>query len=225
MQRRKVSLLQVCRALRQEFRSLLLRTPLVISLDAAAKYVTAFYPLLTPFPAETEIPPCRITLTQSTEPGLVYLAPLLKLLYDRPALDFLSEQPWPGDSLGAKLNFLFADKKRAPLWKAALHSTVTEIIYSETHTYIEYWARRSWKTWGTMPHLHILLETHGVKLPSIIEDSKSPVPLRLKDYLSDLGLVQRKRGVIKVSSSHNARMSRRGELRGGLRFDLNNETR
>lgn len=117
----------MCRILRQEFRPLFLQAPLDIPIDLAAKHIDAFYPLSTPFPAETELPLCRISLKPKPETGRVYITGLLTRLYERPQLEFSFE----GKDFARQLNRLFADKKQALAWKAALGSTVREVVYSE----------------------------------------------------------------------------------------------
>ncbi|KAF2445949.1 hypothetical protein P171DRAFT_276763 [Karstenula rhodostoma CBS 690.94] len=212
---RKVNLLQVCRVLRQEFRPLLLKAPLDIPMNLAAKYIDAFYPLSTPFPAETELPPCRILLKRSPEPEPVYIAQLLRYLYDRPQFEFEFE----GESLAQDLNFLFTHKDRALAWKYALRSTVKEIVYTECqwhggHTEVPDDIYR-------LPgKLYILIETHGLRLGHLIDPSRSSVPVPIHEHLADLGLVRKKHGPINLSSSHNSGMTRQGQLRRDLGFVL-----
>ncbi|KAL5392875.1 hypothetical protein DPSP01_000570 [Paraphaeosphaeria sporulosa] len=225
--RRKVSLLQVCRVLRQEFRSLLLKAPLDITIDIAATYIDAFYPLPTTLPAETEFPPCRILLKQSPKPGRVFITELLKRLYDRPQLEFAFEEAWPQGGLGRELNFLFADKDRALLWKSALQSTVKKIVYSEAHseaTLQNGQSEEPYRIYGIKADLHIFVETYGMRPAHLIEPSRSSVPILLHKYLAELGLVRQKQGPISLSSSSRSCFSRDGQLRRELGFGLKKST-
>ncbi|KAF9733410.1 hypothetical protein PMIN02_008858 [Paraphaeosphaeria minitans] len=221
--RRTVSLLQVCRKLRQEFRPLLLEAPLDITIDVAAAYIDAFYPLSTPFPAETEFPPCRILLKQSPKPGRFFITELLQRLYDHPQLEFAFEETWPEGGVARDLNLLFADKDRALRWKSALHSTVRKIVYSEAHseaTLRDGRLEEPYRIYRIKTDLHIFVETYGMRPAHLIEPSRSSVPIPLHKYLAELGLVRQKQGPISLSSASRSCFSRDGLLRRELGFGL-----
>ncbi|KAL5447165.1 hypothetical protein PMIN06_007531 [Paraphaeosphaeria minitans] len=189
----------------------------------SAAYIDAFYPLSTPFPAETEFPPCRILLKQSPKPGRFFITELLQRLYDHPQLEFAFEETWPEGGVARDLNLLFADKDRALRWKSALHSTVRKIVYSEAHseaTLRDGRLEEPYRIYRIKTDLHIFVETYGMRPAHLIEPSRSSVPIPLHKYLAELGLVRQKQGPISLSSASRSCFSRDGLLRRELGFGL-----